>query len=86
MGMDETKTSQPEDSRSKARKVRDCNPLLISYDDEFNVSSTAYQNTDLASNLIRKFTDEAGDFRRKNLLRRDSPSVDMFDSSDLIRF
>jgi hypothetical protein len=85
MSVDETKASQPEDSRSKTGEVRNRNPLLISHDNKFDGPSTAYQDTDLASNFIRKFTKKAGKFRGNNLLRRDFPSVDMFKSSDLIR-
>jgi len=83
--VNETKASQPEDSRSITGEVRNRNPLLISHDDEFDGSSTTYQNADLASNFIREITEKAGEFRRNNLLRRDFPSIDMFYSSDLIR-
>ena len=83
--MDETKASQPEDSRSITGEVRNRHPLLISYDDVFNGSPAAYQNAYLASNFIRKFAEEAGDFRRNNLLRGDFPSINMFDSSYLVR-
>ncbi len=83
--MYETKASEPEDSRSKSGEVWNRNPLVISHDDKFNGAPTIYQNTDLASNFVREFTKEAGKLRRENLLRRDFPSVDMFDSSDLIR-
>jgi hypothetical protein len=83
--MDETKSSQPEDSRSITGEVRNRNSLLISYDDEFDRSSAAYQNADLSSNFTRKLAKEAGNFRRNNLSRGDFPSVDMLDSSYLIR-
>jgi hypothetical protein len=83
--MDETQASQPEGSRSITGEVRNRNPPLISYDDEFDGSPTAYQDTDLASNFIRKFTEQAGDFWRNNLLRRDFSSVDMLYSLNLIR-
>jgi len=83
--MDETKASQPEDSGSKTRQVRNRNPLLVSHDDEFDGPSAAYKDSNLASYFDREFNEEAGDFRRNNLLRRDFPSVNMLDSSDLIR-
>jgi len=50
--MDETKTPQPEDTGSIAGEVRDSNPLLVSDDDEFDGSPSAYEDTDLPSNLI----------------------------------
>jgi hypothetical protein len=59
VSVDKTETSQPEDSRSKSREIWDCKSLLISYDDKFNRSPTAYQYADLATNFIRKFTQEA---------------------------
>lgn len=83
--MDKTKASEPEDSGSGSGKVWNCNSLVVSYDDEFNGAPAIYQDADLASNFVREVTKEAGKLRRENLLRRDFPSVDMFDSSDLIR-
>jgi hypothetical protein len=84
--MNEAKSSQPENSGSITGEVRNRNPLLISHDNEFDRSSAAYQNADLSPNFIRKFTKEAGNFRREYLSRGDFPSVDVLDSSDLIRF
>ena len=52
VGMDETKTPQPEYSGSITGEVRNGNPLLVSDYDEFDGSPAAYQNTDLPSNLI----------------------------------
>src|SRR4030043_1163932 len=43
VSMNETKSSQPEDARSITREVRNRNSLLISYDDKFDRSSSAYQ-------------------------------------------
>ena len=83
--MNEAKSSQPENSGSITGEVRNRNSLLISYDDKFDRSSSAYQNTDLSSNLIRKLAEQTGNFRRNNLLRRDFPSIDTFDSFDLVR-
>ena len=83
--MNETKASQSKDPRSIPRKVRYGNAFLISHNDEFDRPSATHQNANLASNFIRKFAKEAGEFRRNNRLRRNFPSVDMFDSSDLIR-
>jgi len=83
--MDETESSQPEDARSITGEVRNRNSLLISYDDKFDRSSSAYQNTDLSSNFIRKLAEQTGNFRRNNLMRRDFPSIDTFDSFDLVR-
>jgi hypothetical protein len=83
--MNEAKASQSEDSRSMPGKVRNRNPFLISYNNEFDRPSTTHQNANLASDFIREFNEEASEFRRHNLLRRDFPSVDVFDSSDLIR-
>jgi hypothetical protein len=50
--MDETKASQPEDSRSIPGEVRNGNSFLVSHDDKFDGPSTTYQNADLASNFI----------------------------------
>jgi hypothetical protein len=83
--MNETEASQPEDSRSILGEVRDRNPFLISYNDELDGPSATHQNANLAPNFIRKITEEASEFKRHNLLRRDFPSVDVFDSSDLVR-
>jgi hypothetical protein len=53
VSMNETEASQPEDSRSILGEVRDRNPFLISYNDEFDGPSPTHQNANLASNFIR---------------------------------
>lgn len=83
--MNEAKSSQPENPRSITGEVRNRNSLLVSHDDKFDRSSAAYQNADLSPNFIRKFTEEAGKFGRDNLSRGDLPSVDVLNSSKLIR-
>jgi hypothetical protein len=52
VSMDETKASQPEDSRSIPGEVRNGNSFLVSHDDKFDGPSTTYQNADLTSNFI----------------------------------
>jgi hypothetical protein len=86
MGMNETQPPQSKNSRSIPGEVRNRNPFLISDNDEFNRTPTAYEDADLSTNFIREVTQEAGDFGRHNLLRRDFSSIDMFNSSDLIWF
>lgn len=83
--MNEAKASQPEETGPKARKVRNRNALLVSHDNELDRPSTSYKDTDLASYFAREFNEETGDFRRNNLLGRDFPSINMLDSSDLVR-
>ena len=83
--MNEAKSSQPENCRSITGEIRNRNSLLVSHNDKFDRSSAAYQNADLSPNFIRKFAKETGNFRRDNLSRGDFPSVDVLNSSDLIR-
>jgi len=84
--MNESKTSQTEDSGPVSREIRDRNALLISHRYDFNRSSSANKNTDLSSDFVRKIGEKAGEFGSKNLFRRDPPSVNMFDPFNLIRF
>jgi hypothetical protein len=83
--MDKAKSPQPEDAASVMRKIRNDDAPLIPYHDDFNRSSPADKNSYLPSNLVRKLGKETGKFRSDNLLRRDLPSVDMFELFDLIR-
>ena len=85
MSMNEAKAPQPEETGPKTRKVRNRNTLLVSHDNELDRPPPSYKNTDLASYFAREFDDETGDFRRDNLLGRDFPSINMLDSSDLVR-
>jgi hypothetical protein len=84
--MNESKTPQTEDPGPIPREIRDRNALLISYDDDLNGSSSANKNTYLTSDFVRKIGEETGEFGGKNLLWRDSPSINMFDLLNLIRF
>ena len=52
VSVNEPKTSQPRDSCSISREVRDRNSFLISYDHRFNGTSSAYQDPDLTPNFI----------------------------------
>lgn len=84
--MNEAKTPQTQDPRSIPREVGDRNALLISNHDDFNGPSPANEDADLTSNFVGKVGEKTDKFRRDNLLRRDSPSVNMFNSLDLTRF
>jgi len=59
---------------------------LVTHDHESDGSSSFDQNTDLTPDFSREVTEKTGQFRGNYLLRRNSPSVNVFQSSQLVRF
>jgi len=84
--MNESEPPQTENACPISRKIGNRNAFLISYNDNFDRSSSANKNTYLTSDFVRKIGEKTGKLGGKNLLWRDSPSIDMFDPLKLIRF
>ena len=84
--MNESEPPQTENACPISRKIGNGNTFLISYDDDFDRSSSANKNTYLTSDFVRKIGDKTGKLGGKNLLWGDSPSINMFDLLNLIRF
>jgi hypothetical protein len=59
---------------------------LVTYDHESDGSSSFNENTDLTPDFSREVTEKTGQFRGNDLLRRNSPSINVFQSSQLARF
>ena len=78
--MNESEPPQTENACPISRKIGNGNTFLISYDDDFDRSSSANKNTYLASDFVRKIGEKAGKLWCKNLLWGDPSSINMFDS------
>ena len=86
MGVDQAQTPESQDSGSIPWELRDDDPFLVTYDHESDVSSSFNQNADLSPDFSREVTEETGQFRGNDPLRRNSPSVYVLQSSQLVRF
>ncbi len=84
--MNESEPPQTENACPISRKIGNRDSFLVTYRDDFDGSSSANKNTYLTSDFVRKIGEKTGKLGSKNLLWRDSPSINMFDSLKLIRF
>jgi hypothetical protein len=86
MSVDETQPSQSQDSGSISGELWNGESLLVTDDHEGDGSSSFDENTDLPPDFSREVAEKTGQFRGNDLLRRNSPPVNVLQSSQLVRF
>ena len=86
MSVDETQPSQSQDSGSISGELWNGESLLVTDDHEGDGSSSFDENTDLTPDFSREVAEKTGQFRGNDLLRRNSPPVNVLQSSQLVRF
>ncbi len=83
--MNEPKTSQPGSPGSISGQVGNGNAFLVTNNNNFDRTSSAYKNADLTPDFSRYFCEEPGNFLGNDFLGRDSSSINMVYLTDLTR-
>ena len=82
--MQATKAAKAIDGNTNALEVRKLDASVITYHNVFNVAAAINKRTDLSPCFMGQLSELPRKFRRQNLVRSNSPGVELFDAAKLI--
>jgi hypothetical protein len=86
MSMDKAQAAEPIHGNTNALEVGQFNATIVADHYVFDVTASIYQRADLPPGLMRQLRQLAREFRRDDLVRRNTPGVELRYPAKLICF
>jgi hypothetical protein len=84
--MDATKSAKAVDGYAYAFEIRQLDAPVVAHHHVFYMAASIDKRANLSPGLMREFCELPREFRRYDLMRSDSPRVELCDAAELIRF